>query len=162
MIRFTIPGDPVGKGRPRLMRTKAGGVHIHTPDATLRFEERVRYAALAAGARPLEGPLAMEIRCFFALPKSRCRKRKPRGQEWKTSIPDLDNLIKAIADALNGLAFADDSQVVQVVARKFVAAQGEPARTHVAVYPAVAIYPAMEIVAKQAAPCAGQSAEANL
>jgi Holliday junction resolvase RusA-like endonuclease len=132
MIHFTVPGDPVAKGRPRVVRDGAF-TRTFTPKTTVDFENRVRFAAEHAGARPLEGPVSMTVTAMFAMPKGRFRKRAPRPAEWKTTKPDLDNLLKSVKDALNGIAYADDSQVVELHAGKIHAAQGEPARTIVTV-----------------------------
>lgn len=135
MIRFEVPGDPVGKGRPRTVTLPNGRHMTHTPQATIDFENRVRFAAQSAGATPLEGPVELIVTAIFAMPKSRHRKREPRPAEWKTSVPDCDNVAKAVADALNGIAFSDDSQVAGLRVAKVVAAQGEPAKTVVTVLP---------------------------
>lgn len=134
MVRFVVPGDPVGKGRPRAF-LRGGFIRMHTPDKTARFEERVRLSAQAAGVRPLAGPVELRLFFFFAMPMSRQLKKSRRPMEPKTSKPDLDNLIKAVADALNGQAWTDDAQVWAVEATKVVAAQGEPAHTVVMVMP---------------------------
>jgi crossover junction endodeoxyribonuclease RusA len=98
MIEFTIPGAPVPKERPRVGR----GGHVYTPQRTREYERAVAVLAHAHGARPVTGPIRVEIAVFFADSRRR----------------DLDNAIKAIWDGLNGIAFADDSQVVELVATK--------------------------------------------
>jgi crossover junction endodeoxyribonuclease RusA len=90
---FTVPGKPVPKGRPRVFRN--GGVA--TPKATVAFEHLVRLTAKVARIPKLTGRVALE--CRFFMPDAR---RK-----------DGDNLLKAVADSLNGVAYDDDSQVVE-------------------------------------------------
>lgn len=89
---FTIPGPPVPKERPRF-----GKGRTYTPKKTTEYALKVRLCALAAGVKRLIGPVAITME--FYVPDRRRR--------------DRDNLEKAIQDALNGIAWEDDSQVVQ-------------------------------------------------
>jgi len=131
MIQFEIPGTPVGKGRPRF--TKAG--RTYTPAGTVHFENRAAFFAqiAMAGKPPLSGPIALDVWAYWPCPKSRHRKREPRPEEPRTSYPDADNVLKAVADALNGIAYQDDRQVTDAQIHKITAAQGEPPRTVVSV-----------------------------
>lgn len=122
-MMFEIPGKPIAKGRPRVTRR---GI-TYTPKETVRFENLVKLCAQNAGVKFLDGPVYLSI--MFYWPCKGARKNNPRREEVKTTRPDCDNCIKAIADSLNGIAYKDDAQVVSVVAAKFHAAQGEPART---------------------------------
>lgn len=90
-MRFTVPGPPIPKARPRVFRR--GGVG--TPARTVRYELLVQMCARTAGVRRIDGPVHLAL--AFYLPD-----RRPR---------DGDNLQKAIQDALNGIAYDDDSQV---------------------------------------------------
>jgi Holliday junction resolvase RusA-like endonuclease len=128
VIAFEVPGIPVAKGRPRM--TRRG--HVYTPQTTIDFENRVRLSAQAAGVTPLEGPVELLIYAWWPMPKSRHRKREPRRAEMKDTGPeDWDNVGKAVSDALNGIAYADDAQVVHGCVWKYRAAQGSPAKTYV-------------------------------
>lgn len=100
MIAFVVHGPPVGKERPRLGR----GRRTYTPARTLVYERAVRLSAIAAGARRLDGPVAVAMRIH--LPDARAR--------------DVDNIAKSILDALNGVAYADDSQVCDLHATKAI------------------------------------------
>jgi len=118
-VIIEIPGDPVPKARPRVDRRRA-----HTPMRTRVFETHVRAAYCEqVGMRSLEGPLSADIRFYFGIPKSWKKDKrfkakagliKPTGQ----NIGDIDNLVKSVLDGLNGYAYEDDSQVVELVARK--------------------------------------------
>lgn len=108
--RFTVPGNPVPKARPRV----ANG-HAYTPLATLEAEGLVQLAARKAGVRPLLGPVRLSL--FFA-----------RGDLRRC---DLDNLAKLVQDALNGIAYEDDSQIVELQATKVL--DREKPRTEVVV-----------------------------
>ncbi len=132
-ISFVVPGQPVAKARARTVRTKSGASRTFTPAATVAFEDRVRMAARVVGVRPVTGPLCMTVLFLFSCPKSRHRKRTPRQQEPKTTKPDLSNLLKSVEDALNGIAYQDDAQLVRVVVEKHWAAQGEQPRTVIAI-----------------------------
>ena len=62
-----------------------------------------------------EGAVRVAIRTFRTLPKS-TPKRVESAPD--TIIPDADNIAKAVLDALNGVAFADDSDVVELLVEK--------------------------------------------
>lgn len=79
---------------------------------------------------PEEGPVSLTVRAFFPSRKP-ARKRVPRPQEWHHSKPDLDNILKAVMDALEGVVYRNDSQVARIVCEKHRAAQGEEERTEI-------------------------------
>lgn len=64
----------------------------------------------------MSGQISVSIAVFRALPKSRPKKI---ASEPDTVKPDVDNIAKTVLDALNGVAYADDSQVVRLVVNKF-------------------------------------------
>lgn len=109
-LAFVVPGDPVPKARPRVVHGRT-----FTPERTRRAEQLVAAHARKAGARRLAGRVAVELR-FFRATARRC---------------DLDNLCKAIMDSLNGVAWDDDDQVVELHAEK--ALDRERPRTEVLV-----------------------------
>lgn len=118
---FEIPGEPKGKGRPRFTRTG----HAYTPQETAEYEERVKlaYKAKCKGEPFVKGiPLKMEIAAYFAPPKRvpKAKRAAMLNHELRpTKKPDGDNIIKIIADALNGTAYYDDAQLVEVKIGKF-------------------------------------------
>ena len=127
-MEVIIPGEPKGKGRPRATVIH-GHARVYTPSATASYENLVRLCFLEqnADAKPSKGPIVVKMEFRFAYPKSAYWpvNKNHRGEireEWKrkqhTSKPDADNLIKAVLDGLNGVAFDDDSQVVSLIARK--------------------------------------------
>ena len=129
-MKFTIPGEPVPKLRPRVYRK--GGMRVFTPQKTLDYEAKVRLMAQAAGLRPLDGPLCLTVEFVHRLPKGQERKRKPVTEyRLKPTKPDLDNLVKALMDGLEGVAFESDSQVVVIHALKWWGRQGEDGHTDV-------------------------------
>lgn len=129
---FTISGPPQGKARPRVVRLKNGASMSYTPDKTVQYEElvRLRYKAAAGTAQfPPNAALRMTIVSGFPIPTSKSKKEAAAmltGAIRPTKKPDGDNIVKIICDALNGVAYRDDAQVVEVVLRKkYVAGAGE-------------------------------------
>lgn len=117
-ISFEIPGRPVPKARPRV--TKTG--HAYTPKSTQDYEKAVRLSWYKAAGRykyPQGTPLSVAIIAYFQIPKNTPKKRiaETLAQPY-TSRPDLDNVAKAILDALNGVAYDDDAQIVRLVTEK--------------------------------------------
>lgn len=124
MIRFHIPGEPIAKGRPRAT-TINGAARLYTPTKTVNYESLVALAAQqmmrSAELRMLTGPLHMEFRVVFGTPKSWTKKRLAAHAirpEYVTKRPDLDNLMKALSDGMNGVVYADDCQIAQCTGRK--------------------------------------------
>ena len=111
MIHFSIPGKAVGKGRPRF----ANG-HAYTPETTKEYEDLVRAVFLAEHGKKVEGEAVfVEISVLTEPPKSISKKKREellKGYPMKK--PDLDNVAKIILDALNGVAWKDDAQVVDL------------------------------------------------
>lgn len=117
MIQFTIPGEPIAKGRPRVTKT---GIAF-TPARTVRYESLVRLAAAEAVPVPVNGPLEVRIDAFFSVPQSRpewWRMRALIGCVWHTSRPDLDNVVKAVCDGAESVAWAADATIARIVASK--------------------------------------------
>jgi Holliday junction resolvase RusA-like endonuclease len=100
------------KGRPRFFRL-GNSVRTYTDRKTAQFEKLVAQYALAAGVKPISGPVELKICATFAIPCSISKKEaaKRAAEHWHTQRPDLDNVEKAVLDALNGVAWLDDSQV---------------------------------------------------
>jgi len=115
---LTIPMEPVAKGRPRL-----GRGHTYTPQKTVDAEEFIQTVFLEKYPRssPLLGvntAIHLEVVFHKTFPKS--MSKSARKTAWATSRPDLDNYIKLLTDALNGLAWGDDSQIVSMyIAKKY-------------------------------------------
>ena len=107
-VEFTVPGIPVGKGRPRF--TKDG--HTYTPQKTREYEDKVVQCwkcqsgkGFAAGV-----PLIAHVMAYFPVPKSASKAKKAAMEgTFHTKKPDSDNVCKAILDALNQHAYPDDS-----------------------------------------------------
>lgn len=121
-IRFTVPGSPQGKGRPRVA-VRGGHASLYTPSKTLNYEGLVAHAAQTAMAgRPLlDGPVACAVHIDCAVPASWSQKKQRMalaGEVLPATKPDIDNCCKAIFDGLNNVLWRDDSQVVDLAVRK--------------------------------------------
>jgi Holliday junction resolvase RusA-like endonuclease len=118
---FMIPGRVGGKGRPRF--TVIGGhARAYTPPKTASIEQMVRGfgAAAMTGKELFEGPLHLSIAISLERPAS-WSKRKRAENPIPTGKPDLDNVLKLIGDAFNGIIWRDDSQIASImVTRQFV------------------------------------------
>lgn len=124
MLVVTIPGTMRGKGRPRF--TNAGGFgRAYTDAATANAETWVRSCAIDQVGRPiLAGPVALMMQIDIVPPASWSKKQRTAalaGGTFPTGKPDLDNCLKLVADALNGILWQDDKQIVRVVATKVFA-----------------------------------------
>ena len=122
MVNFMVEGTPVPKGRPRFAR-RGKFVSTYSPKTTVDYESKVSEAAkLAMGSsKPLETPVAAYIYITLPIPASYSKKRSQAclsGQEHPTKKSDIDNFCKAVFDGMNGIVFADDSQVVALHAKK--------------------------------------------
>lgn len=119
-LSFEVPGRIGGKGRPRGF-IRGGKVAMHTPAKTKCEEGIVRHFAQMAmvGQSPMTGALNMDIIITRVVPKSWSQARR-NSAIWVTGKPDVDNITKLISDALNGIAYADDSQIAQLfVTRRY-------------------------------------------
>ncbi|MGE0575428.1 MAG: RusA family crossover junction endodeoxyribonuclease [Reyranella sp.] len=122
-----LPGEPRGKGRPRFSpRTGTA----YTDAATRRFERALAGAAVKAmaGRGMIDGPLFVSVVARFGIPASWPKWKRAeaaKGALLPTVTPDADNLLKTL-DALNGVVFADDKQIVTAIVRK---EYGEPGLT---------------------------------
>ena len=117
MIKLMIPGEPCAKQRPRL-----GKGFTYTPAKTVNYETLVKQLYILQRKEHLDGPLKMTVKAFFSIPKSASKKNREKmlqGIIRPTKRPDVSNVIKIIEDALNGLAYRDDSQIVRVVGEKY-------------------------------------------
>lgn len=123
MINFSVPGQPVAKGRSRSVR-RGNKIGHYTPQATVSYENLVRMAAWEKmqGKQIISGPAKVDISLFFKIPQSWAKNKRLAalsGEIMPTIKPDCSNVLKAIEDALNGVVWDDDKQVIEVIVRKF-------------------------------------------
>lgn len=115
-VFICVPGDPVGKGRPRIT-TVGGFARTYTPAKTKEYEGRVRFEAQCSmqGQPLMTGAVELKLQIFMPIPVSYSKKKAALCREQKvvpTKKPDMDNVLKAVCDAFNGVVWVDDTQVV--------------------------------------------------
>ena len=118
IAKITIVGKPTGKGRPKFSR-QGNFIRTYTPDKTVNYENLVKLSWAESGNQMLHGKIYATIYAFFKIPKSVSKKKRAEmaGAHYDKK-PDADNLAKSILDALNGIAYDDDSQVVGLLVEK--------------------------------------------
>ena len=124
-IEFDVPGEPRGKERHR-----TGKYGIYTPSKTVKYEKEIqknfRPKWLFKSVVPFSAkqPLAVVIKAYYKIPKTASkadRAKMQNNQLLPTKKPDADNIAKVVMDALNGVAWKDDAQVVYLRVMKFYA-----------------------------------------
>ena len=120
IYEFEVPGKIIGKGRPRLNGYTGC---VYTPTRTKDYETLVEQYFLLKYPKfkPLEGRVQVEINAFFEIPKSTKKADRELMLENKinpTKKPDIDNIVKIILDAMNGIAFYDDTQITKLNVEK--------------------------------------------
>lgn len=119
-----VPGLPIAKGRARAF-VRVGHVRHYTPEKTATYENLVRLAMQQAmqarGCVPFTGAVHLNLQIYLPIARSWSLKKQRRaalGAELPTKKPDLSNVLKAIEDGGNGVAWLDDSQIVDIVLTK--------------------------------------------
>ena len=118
MTMFMVYGEPVGKGRPRFAK-RGNFVSTYTPQKTKTYEDEIRMMASAAmgSSEPLETPVTVAIYIRVGIPKSFSKQKRKDALaniERPTKKPDIDNIAKCFLDAMNGIVYLDDKQVVSL------------------------------------------------
>ena len=122
MIAFTIPGEPQGKGRPRVGKI-GGHARMFTPAKTAAYEGLIAHAAqqAMAGAAPVECACAVQVSITVSVPRSWSKMKTAAallGEVYPTTKPDTDNVVKAVFDGMNGVVWRDDVQAVDLAVKK--------------------------------------------
>ena len=127
-LSFFAAGIP--KAQPRVKAFVRGGhAGVYTPDGAEAWKQEVRRQAIANAPESLmTGPIRVELDFFMSRPKAHLGKDglpKPKSPVWHCKKPDLDNLIKAVTDAITDTQKVrlDDSQICQITATKTYALQ---------------------------------------
>lgn len=136
MIELTIDGQPVPQ--PRHKVSTWGGrarAYIAARHPIHAYRQAIGLTAKSRIAKPLDGWLIVDIKCFFARPDSHLTKSglAKSARAFPGGIADWDNLAKGVCDAMKGIAFHNDHQIVDGRARKFYAAIGERPRTVISI-----------------------------
>lgn len=123
-ICFIVMGTPKAKGRPKF--SHAGKfAKAYTPKETVDYENLVRleYERQCEGLFFAEEPLRAYVKAYFPIPKSTSKKKKEmmqNGKIYHTKKPDGDNVLKIIFDALNEIAYKDDSQIcIETIEKRY-------------------------------------------
>lgn len=136
-IAFSVDGIPVPKGSARSYVSKRGKLSTvqDNKDRLIPWEAAVGWRARAAGLRPTDAPCIVSAVFRMPRPKSHygARGLRPSAPRHHAIRPDTDKLIRAILDALTGIAWMDDSQVVDLHPVKRYVEDGEVAGVDVVV-----------------------------
>ena len=121
-VNFTIPGKAQAKQRPKFNRFSG---RAYTPKQTVSFENWVKdcyFRSISSiDNKPTDKPLKVAITMYVEIPQSKSKKQKEKmltGEIKPIVKPDVDNVAKSILDALNGIIYLDDKQVVDLRVRK--------------------------------------------
>lgn len=122
VVQLVINEIPKPQPRPRIT-VRGKYAHAYEPKSITEYKRLVagKYRSEHKQQLPLTGALSVDVRFYRPIQKSISkieRQRRLLGQSLPTVKPDIDNYVKAILDALNGLAFKDDSQIAVLYARK--------------------------------------------
>jgi Holliday junction resolvase RusA-like endonuclease len=123
VIKFFVDGIPVPKARPRFT-SRSGFVRSYTPKKTKDYEQSIidAFYDVHQGQKPLMGSLRIIIDAYMSIPKGTSKKKREMIDNCEIrpiKRPDLDNIIKSVMDALNGVAYIDDGQIVSIAACKY-------------------------------------------
>lgn len=118
MVNFKVFGNIVGKGRPRF-----GKNNVYTPQKTKNYEQFIQYQFLNKypNFKILEEALFFDLLICQKIPKQTSKKNQQLmlgGAIHPTKKPDIDNVFKLVADALNGIVYIDDKQIVKTKIKK--------------------------------------------
>ena len=119
MLKFTVPGEPYGQPRPRFSAAN-GKVHTYNTDESRIYKTQVKLIAQTAAREQgwtfaeTEG-IGVNIYAYMYIPQSKSKKfhaAAMAGDIRPTKKPDVDNIFKAVSDALNGVLYHDDRQIL--------------------------------------------------
>jgi Holliday junction resolvase RusA-like endonuclease len=144
IFEVEILGPPIGKARPKSARikTKEGRVftHTYTPTKTSEWEQAAAFLfknqlrMVTERVQLIVGPVVLKVEAVADRPKRLYRKKDPEGRIWRETIPDGDNVLKTVGDALDKSVLGNDKQVVSWSIRGCYAAKYEGSMTVVRLY----------------------------
>lgn len=144
-ITFRVDHAPVGQPRARAVNRgkRAGMYHVtkivnkkkgtSKPHPIVAFRDECRLAAMRHFQAPFVGPVEVCLLCVFPRTQAEMRAKSPSERLPHTKKPDGDNVLKAVQDALNRVAYVDDSQVCDVRVSKRIAAKDETPHVEISV-----------------------------
>ena len=122
-LDFFVAGTP--KAQPRVKAFVRGGhAGVYTPDSAESWKQSVRKQALTNAPECFTAaPIRISLDFFLPRPKSHYKRDgslKPNARIWHQNKPDIDNLIKAVTDAITDTqkVWLDDSQICEITATK--------------------------------------------
>jgi len=127
MVTFKVDANPVGKQRARYVK-RGNFVQTYTPDKTRTYESLIKEAAMQAmgSSEPLETPVNLYLYIRAPIPKSYSKKKVAdclNGLEKPIKKPDASNVLKSVEDAMNGVVYKDDCQIVNFHVSKVYSSQ---------------------------------------
>jgi Holliday junction resolvase RusA-like endonuclease len=127
LLVIRVPGKPQAWERAGQLRKRGKPTIHYTPSATRNYKTAIGLVAsrAMAGREPSKFPIFLSVTFCLPIPSSWPRREKESAlaeERLPTSRPDLDNFAKGVKDALTGIAYADDAQVVILQLRKVYAA----------------------------------------
>ncbi|HAB9977055.1 TPA_asm: RusA family crossover junction endodeoxyribonuclease [Listeria monocytogenes] len=132
-IKFTINIPPHPQERPRF-RSLGKFIQTYDPPKSKEYKKKIaNVAKMYAPGAPINSPIQIKLIFFVTMPTSKSKKWKQRaltGQEFPAVRPDIDNYVKAVLDALNGIMFSDDGKIIELIAYK---RYSDVARTEVSI-----------------------------
>ena len=127
-IKIVIYGEPVPQGRPKFARI-GGHVHAYDPQKSKNYKQLVRfwvteYLKKIDGFKPLENALYVDLTFYMSIPSSWSKKKRIEADSGvirpiSKKAGDADNLCKSVTDAISGLIYVDDSQIVKLGVSKY-------------------------------------------
>ena len=125
-MELVIYGEPVPQGRPKFARI-GNHVHAYDPEKSKTYKQLVRFWVTQHlkkidGWKPLENALCVDLTFYMGIPSSWSKKKRVGASQGQirptTKNGDIDNMVKAILDANNGLLWVDDCIITDLTARK--------------------------------------------
>lgn len=120
-INLIVYGEPKAQGRPRFAR-RGNFVSAYDDPKSAEYKDTVYSVAVEnRPPEPLQSALSVKITCFRSIPAAFSKRRQElaeAGEMYPITKPDIDNYVKGIKDALKGVMWRDDSQVVNLTAYK--------------------------------------------
>ena len=128
-MRFIVEGKVQGKARARtFFNHNTGKMQSITPEQTKSYEELIRWSYKASGGKYLgKNSIELSIKAYYSIPQAFSRVKREQalqGEIRPMTRPDIDNITKVVLDALNGVAYYDDKQVVSVSCEKWYGEMG--------------------------------------
>lgn len=136
MSKFTVMGVPIGKERARTVTLPNGMRRSYTPKKTKDYESLIAYEYKRQCSEfygdmensKLKQAVVLKIDIYFSIPKSYSKGKRLAAEcnlIRSTKKPDIDNVVKSVLDALNGVAYKDDTQVTELSVRKWWTADND-------------------------------------